>query len=252
MDAEAVGEEGVDTRVLHLLLGQLRRIPPAPAHRRRLLDSGEPEELLRHARHGRAAHAGHGAELARARHMKTMVSGQFPAVGADAVAHERRHAAVGEEPPERGGDGVALSDLEDEAPAAHAELQRARPRLGAAGERAGRRRPLHPHCDGEPGAGAEAAAVAPPRGEHPPARHGGARGHGGDDAAGADAHDVGVVLRLRASEARRHGGLLPARGGSRPLGGRVAGRRVSRPLAGHGARGEEDAKRRRLVSQAGN
>lgn len=166
MDAEAVGEEGVDTRVLHLLLGQLRRVPPAPAHRRRLLDSGEPEELLRHARHGRAAHAGHGAELARARHMKAMVSGQFPAVGADAVAHERRHAAVGEEPPERGGEGVALSDLEDEAPAAHAELQRARPRLGAAGERAGRRRPLHPHCDGEPGAGAEAAAVAPPRGEH--------------------------------------------------------------------------------------
>lgn len=129
MDAEAVGEEGVDTRVLHLLLGQLRRVPPAPAHRRRLLDSGEPEELLRHARHGRAAHAGHGAELARARHMKAMVSGQFPAVGADAVAHERRHAAVGEEPPERGGEGVALSDLEDEAPAAHAELQRARPRL---------------------------------------------------------------------------------------------------------------------------
>ena len=81
-----------------------------------------------------------------------MVRAQLPAVRLH-VARREGDAGVGEEPAEdlRHRAASGPRELEDQAAVADAELERGRARLGAGGQPAEGRRPLHAQADGMAG-----------------------------------------------------------------------------------------------------
>lgn len=171
MNPEAEGEVGIEACVGDLGLGQLAPVPVAHGDLPGLAHA-PAEEPLRHALHGRAAHAGQDAQLRGAADHQAVVLAEHEAVGEDVVADEFHGRVVAQEAAERVGDAAAgLRDLEHEAAVAAAELQRARAAEGG--------RPLHAHADRERLAVAEAVVATPQRGVHPAARDGGARGNHG-------------------------------------------------------------------------